>query len=491
MGIVKKQAFFNSIVNYLGVFIGYVNIVLLFPNVFDTQQFGLTRILIAIATIYMQFSSLGINRVLVKFFPFFKTNDNKHHGFLLLGLIIPLIGFFIITTLYIVLDDVIISKYKEQSELFLNNYYYAVPLTFLMLYCGVLEAFLQAMYRTILSNFLRSVLIRILWTGDILLYYFGYINFDIFLFLFVYLFAINLLILSIYLVVIKQFHIKPDKEYFKPRILKLIANYGLFSILSGISNIIVNRIDIIMIGFLMGLSDTAIYAVATYISALVFIPAKEINRISFPIISSDWKNKRFDKVNELYGKTSINQLLLGGFVFICIWANIENIFKVMPPEYADGRYVILFIALSRLFAIIMGVNSLIIMVSKYYRFDTIAVFILGIITIVTNLLLIPIYGIEGAAMATALSIILYHSINYLFVLAKLRMQPFNIKTLLGILVLLISLFVTDLIPQFDNYITDIIIRCIVISLIFFPLILFFKISPDINETFFKVIRRFQ
>ena len=116
MGIVKKQAIYNSIYQYIGIIIGYVNIVILFPLFLDTDQFGLTRVLIAISALYVQFSALGINQINVKFFPFFKSEENKNHGFFFIGLITTLIGFTILTALFLLFDDAILNQYQEQSD---------------------------------------------------------------------------------------------------------------------------------------------------------------------------------------------------------------------------------------------------------------------------------------------------------------------------------------------------------------------------------------
>jgi len=60
MGTIQKQSTQNTIISYLGIALGYVNIVLLFPNFFNTSEVGLARILIHIAAIYAQFSADAI-----------------------------------------------------------------------------------------------------------------------------------------------------------------------------------------------------------------------------------------------------------------------------------------------------------------------------------------------------------------------------------------------------------------------------------------------
>ena len=80
MGIVKRDSIAITVLSYVGVVVGYVNKILLFPNFLSEEQVGLTSILVSLAVMYAQFSALGINSTVVKFFPFFRTADKRHNG---------------------------------------------------------------------------------------------------------------------------------------------------------------------------------------------------------------------------------------------------------------------------------------------------------------------------------------------------------------------------------------------------------------------------
>jgi len=57
----------------------------------------------------------------------------------------------------------------------------------------------------------------------------------------------------------------------------------------------------------LSLSSVAIYANAAYLVMMTTIPSSSIAKISFPILSKHWKNKRIDLIEELYKKSSLNQ----------------------------------------------------------------------------------------------------------------------------------------------------------------------------------------
>ena len=77
MGIVRSQSIKNSINFYIGMSIGALNTVLIYPNVFNDQpeHWGLLSILVAYSTVIATFSSLGIPKTFVRFFPSIKIKD--------------------------------------------------------------------------------------------------------------------------------------------------------------------------------------------------------------------------------------------------------------------------------------------------------------------------------------------------------------------------------------------------------------------------------
>ena len=341
MGVVKKQSIQNSVIQYIGIVLGYFSSVFLFTEILDTEQYGLTRVIFAIAGIYVNLSSLGTFKIIIRFFPFFKSDDKRHGGFLTFNILFSFIGFIAVTALYLILKDTISTQYQDSSTLFIDNYLYVSLLAFLMLYTNLMESFLMAMRKTVLTYFLKNIFIMLIWILEIVMYYYNVLDFDTFLLLYVSSYFINFLIIVFYLNRLGEIHW--SMKFFSQRksVLKVVSNYGMFSIISGISAMLVNRIDIIMITFLLGLTSTSIYQIAYYISSVIYVPSQAIYRISMPIVAKQWKEKDMVEMKKLYQKTSLNQLVTGGFVFLLVWANVDDLFSMLKPEYAGGKWVVL------------------------------------------------------------------------------------------------------------------------------------------------------
>ena len=188
-------------------------------------------------------------------------------------------------------------------------------------------------------------------------------------------------------------------------------------------------------------------------------------------------------------------------LFILIWTNIDNIFSLIPNSeiYSQGKYVVLFIGIAKLFDMLMGINAEIILMSKYYRINIAIMIFLIVAAVALNYWLIPIYGITGAAIATAFSIFFYNTMRYLLLFVTEGLQPFNQKTLGGLIILvflfLIGYYFPDLFHKKlffyrDFEFANIIMRSGITLLSGAVLFLNFNISEDISLTFRKIKRRF-
>jgi len=245
-----------------------------------------------------------------------------------------------------------------------------------------------------------------------------------------------------------------------------------------------------MIGALLDLEQVAFYTVAFFIGNVIKVPGKSIGAIAIPLISKAWKKQNMKEMQTLYSKSSINQLIIGGVFFLCVWLSIDEVFSLLPEKFSHGKWVVLFIGLSQLFNISTGVNGAIIINSKYYKFDLYTNIILVLLTLITNYLLIPIYGINGAAMATAISVLLFNFIKLIIIKVKMNMHPFSIQTLYTV-VLLIALYIFIInLPTFDNAIFSIFWRSSLGITLFIPLLFWFNLSEDISEIMRGVRKRF-
>jgi len=96
------------------------------------------------------------------------------------------------------------------------------------------------------------------------------------------------------------------------------------------------------------------------------------------------------------------------------------------------------------------------------------------------MLLIPKYGIHGAAIATMLSIFLYNLIKYIFVWVRFSMQPFTRDYFWLILLAMISLGIVWLLPEF-RLVPNLIVTTAIVSLTLLLPVWWLGLSSDLNR----------
>ena len=454
----------------------------------STEQVGLLRILVSYSVILAQFAILGMNAVTVKFFPYFRDHAKKHHGYLGLVLIVSLAGSMIALIAYLSLYDYLTITAGEKSRMFVSYFYYVIPLFNFTLLFNVFDAYLRALYNVVKGIIYKEVVQRVLIIISVILFFFGIIDFHVFVLLYVTAFMIPALLLMATLIAGNNFNVLPDWDFIDKTKLRAISGIAFFGLLSSYSGVLIMNIDSVMIDHYLGLSQTGIYTITFFFGTVILIPSRTMSKISSVIIADAWKENDKSKILEIYKKTTLTLAVAGAYVFIGIWANIDNVFKIIGDDYLSGKYVILFIALANLLEMFLGAASYIIVNSPKYRWLSYMLFIYTVLIIVTNILFIPRFGITGAAAASFVSRIVYSLMRVMFLRMRYKFQPYSNKHLLLIVIGLITLYVSVKIPEFENFIVDILTRSIVVTIIFVPAIYVFRISEDVNRIINKLIK---
>jgi len=484
VGIIKRQSIKSTIVIYCGMMLGYVNLLLLSPLILSPEQIGLTRVLYDGSYMFAMLAQLGIWGVATKFYSYFRDKKNHDNGFLFYMVAIPAVGFSILCFFLLIFKEQVAGLFIQKSPLIVDYYYYFIPLIFITMYYQVFETYSSLQYRIVVPNFLREVLNKALYFVIILLLLFQIINFKSFINFYVLTFGISLIILIFYLRSLKALHFKPNFRFVNPELKKQMTTYGIFVFFGSLGAFAVARMDVIMLSSLSGLYFAGVYSISYLLGNVIEVPRKAIAQISVPIISDAWKNNDIGKIDEIYKKTSINQTIISGLIFLIIWINIEAIFSLIPNSsvYISGKYVALFIGLARFIDAATGVNTEILMNShKHYKFNLVLLFLMGVLTIVLNLILIPILNMYGACLSVLISIVLYNLFKFVFIYKKWNIQPFTFNTLKVVLLLSLLVFVSYLIPHLKNPILQIIVVSVPTIVIYGISCYFMKISEDANE----------
>ena len=493
MGIVMRQSFKGTAVSYLGTAIGFITSFFILTKYLTPEEIGLTRVIYEVALLIANIALVGIPYTAIKFYPYFEDRKNNDNGFFFYLILLPTIGFIVSVILYLLFKTQIIAFFtNENSILFSEYYYWVIPLMLIIVYWIAMEAYSSLKMRIAVPKFIREVLVRILLLIVYILFAWNLFNLDGLVFWYIFSYFVALISIVFYVSKIGSVSFKHDYKYIDESLKKNIGNYILFTIIATLGGGVLLQLDLFMVSSKIGLDAAGIYSIAFLITSFIEMPSRSISTIASPLVSTSMKNGNIQEVNDLYKKVSIHQFIAGSFIFLLIWCNIRNIFAIMPNGdiYEAGIWVVFFIAISRLISMTFNLSNSIIIFSKYYYWVLGFSLIITAIGITANLLLIPIWGITGAAIATLIAALISTIFQLFVVFNKVKCNPLSWGLLKYIGILFFMFALNQILPEWSNYhIVDAIYRTLVLSTIMVYVVYKMRISEDICFIINKIIKR--
>ena len=201
-----------------------------------------------------------------------------------------------------------------------------------------------------------------------------------------------------------------------------------------------------------------------------------------PMISKAINQGNFDKVKDLYKKSSLNLLIISGWFFLNVNLSAEYLLMLFEDKgYSTAISVILMISIAKLFSMSSGASNVILINSKYYHISLILTIIMSIVVVIGNLIFIPIIGINGAALTTLLTVVFFTIIRVIYVKKLFGVQPYNIKNITTCLIIIVVYILFNNNFLGFNPLIKIIFNALMITLTYLILIRVLKISPVLNK----------
>ncbi len=486
MGLVSKQAYSNTINILIGFVAGAINTIIVLPRAFENSldDWGLLKLILSFAMIMAPVFGLGVNNIVIKEYAGNPDNDYRK-SILGFASLIAVIGSFLLF-LFIYSGSLLFFVNSRDAILIEKNLLLLLVLSIALTFNQVFTGFIVAKHKTPIVLFVSDTYLKTSYLILSLVYLSNPFGFELFLEIFVFTYVFSLIIYIVYAIILG---FTPSFR-FKILEIKDLIIYGIYTVLDRGAAIIVANLDLIMIAYLLELSNVAIYGLAFFIATVILIPQKAILTPTLPLVSKAVKENKIDELKKLYNQSSINQIIIGGVLFVLIWINIDGIFSVIPSDFSQGKWVVFYIGISRLFMLSTGISGPIILFSKYFRVNLIFNLFLVGLTIATNFVLIKKYGMTGAAIATAITFLTYNILKVVYIQYRFSIQPLTIETFKSVIVLLIAGVVgsyLDIFPQLPliSIAAKSIIVVLVLALGFYG----FKVKAEILEVPKKVFKK--
>jgi O-antigen/teichoic acid export membrane protein len=496
MSTIRRQSILSSVIVYLGFALGALNTFLFTrQGGFTATEYGLTGIFISIANIMFSFGSLGMQSCIYKFYPYYIDNlPPRKNDLLTWALLMAHGGFALVMIAGLVLKNLVIRKFGAHSAELVKYYYWIFPFGYGLTIYSILEAYAWQLKKSVFTNYLREFQFRVFTSILILCFIFGiFSSFDKFIKLYSLGYILIAVTLVVSLLVKKEIHftlvVSRVTKKFKKKIATLAAFIWSGSLLHNIAAVFAP----IVIASVMpkGLADAAPFILAQYMTSIMQAPQRGIIAASLAPLSQAWKDKDFKKINLIYHRSSINQLIFSAAIFLLIWLNFRDGISTfhLQKNYLDARYVFLLLGFNCMIDMGTGLNSQIIGTSTFWRFDFITGIILLSVTFPLTYILVKTTGIIGPAIANLFSFSVYNVIRYIFLLRKFKMQPFDRKTLYTIILATADFVICHYLFASRQGIVWIAARSITFMAIYLAATIYFELSPDVLPVWQTVKKR--
>ncbi|MFT6981246.1 MAG: O-antigen/teichoic acid export membrane protein [Crocinitomicaceae bacterium] len=451
MGIVQKDAFRTMVISYSAMVLGYVNKVVLFLLIFSTPQIGLINLIIAVGFLFAQFANFGMLYAIWRFLPFFKNKEKSHNGILPLVLLIALAGVFLCSIGVIVLRPQIESVYAEKSPMIIDYYYWILPIGISVTFYQVLDVYLRGFYKNIISVIAFELVIRILVSCLLAIIAFDLISFDQFIVLHSLIYVVPAIILLMYLRGMGELNLRFSTIRIPKRFQKIMIQFSLFNYFNSMGATLVASLDLIMIAQYIGLQATGVYSIVVFLVSALSLPSRSIVRVASPLIADYWKHRKMDDMKGLYQNVSSVSLVIGLGLFTVVWLNIDFLFSFLNYEFKEGIWIFFFLMMGKLIDMYFGVNGAIFTTSKKYKYDIFfTLFLIGAV-FGLNYYFIPWWGAPGAAISTAMALIVYNVSRLIFVWTAFKIHPFHKNQFIVLGLGLITIFTGQFIGGFISH----------------------------------------
>jgi len=493
MGIIAKQSIQGTIVTYLGVAVGFVTTFFVLTRFLSAEEIGLARVLIDAATLFIGLAQLGTSSSIIRFYPHFRsqeqgTKSRDDHGFFFWTLIIPLVGFALFTAVYCACHEPLSRWFGEKSPLFVEYYYMVLPMAYFMLYQTIFETNANVRMHIVVPRAVRELITRIGLLVVYLLYAFECLTINGFVVALCGVYAIAMLCNMGYLFSLGEIALRPDWEFLRNNRL-LIRQYLLYTgflLISAVASVLAPTLSSFFITAEMGLNYTGIFAIATYIAVMVSIPYRSMTAIASPQLATAIKENNQSEITLLMQQVSRSILLIGCIILCVIWLNIDLIFHILPngETYASARYVVLLLGVSQLFIATCSITSSALNYSRFYAFSLLFSVLLTVMSIFLNNSLIPVLGMNGAAISNLIAYAVYFILIVITVRLTLRTPTFASEHIY-IVLLFAAVFLLNHLWQhylpIQNIWLSSIIRSVVLLGAAISVAWFADLSPEINQ----------
>ncbi|GAA3616693.1 lipopolysaccharide biosynthesis protein [Flavivirga amylovorans] len=478
----QKQVFWFTIINYLGIAIGVISTVFIYPK--DKEFLGIFGYIYAIAGLLFPVMIFGAGQALINFYPTV-SNTNQRQLFK-----------YGIATIFVISSVLFFGVLIVGTFFTIENYkyvFYAFPIGISLAFIELFKRQATNLNKLSIPTLFEKIIPKIALPTVFILLLSGFFEVEEALVALIISYFILLGCLSIY--VFKHYKISLDfrfKSLFSQIPKKEYYRYSFFAFLGSFGSFLAFRLDALMIPEFLSFEANGTYRIGVTLASVIAIPATGVFSIYAPLVSKYIKNQDIDMLGTKYVENAKLLFFVGAILYGAIVLGIDSFFELLPTydKLVDTIPIIFILGANVLFNMSTGFSSEIISYSKYYRTNIILILILVVLNIGLNLyvLILTDYGIIGVAWASFIAMAVFNLFKIFYIYKKFKILPFD-KAYFNLF--LITLFVGMVfywIPEMQNNIVSILVKSCAFILAMVYIVFKLKLIYSLNYWIDKIFR---
>ena len=439
----------SSGLTLFGFILGALNTLVLYTRLVGVEQYGTIAFILASATLISPFISLGMPQGLLRFYgTITPVQRSRLLGFAILA--ISLISSILFGVVYF------FNEWLGQYSEAINNLslYESITILAIALSMGVFElgfALAKLQFKPRFGVFLKEIYPRLLITLyliHLIWYDFNWRPFILFL-----LISYLTRALLIWITALKISGISPSFN-FKGLKWNKILSYSFLVLLGSSLSLFFLEVDKVMLFELMTASEVANYTVAVFIATTVAIPFRGYLPLYGPKTARSYHldSNSFHVADEL--KSANDQILdLSSLIVLLLLAALPLIQLVLPVEFEKGLDLIPILIFAKFIDAISGLTIPLFQYSKFYSKYLVLSLLMFALLVLTNVWMIPLYGLKGAAFATALTFCVFSTLKHWFAWRWFRISLVSRDYFWPVISIVLSSLAWILIEAFAIYVS--------------------------------------
>tara|TARA_Y100000310_G_scaffold311422_2_gene357686 strand:+ start:85 stop:1575 length:1491 start_codon:yes stop_codon:yes gene_type:complete len=422
-----KGTFLIFISGTLAALLSYL-LRLFLARTFSVEEYGLIYAIVALFSFFSIFVGLGMNSSLIRFateFKFKKQFDKIKNSIIIIAIFQFLIALFI-SIIFIIFSKQIAEHYLHSKDTFVLIILFALFFILNPLFNLLKESF--RVFKKIKFYSLADVL----YPASILLLTLILVSVGLGLYsvFIAHIISIFFLIIFFYFLFTKKVFPKFTKLRFEFDYIltKKLFKFGFPLLMAGTFGIVYGKIDTILISLFLSLRDVGLYSAAYPTVGAMWGIASALIVVLFPLVSEMWIKKEFNKIRKGLDKLYTYSLLVVFPVTLILFLFPEVVLNVLFGEkFASASSVLRILSFAIVLQVLIKINNTFLISIDLPKYSAKYTIYGGIMNLGGNLLLIPVFGINGAAVSTLLAFcfILFCSTFKLSKSVNLRLNWFN------------------------------------------------------------------